>query len=142
MPVFAYYADSDTLTVTPRFKKNLPAYSDNAAPGEYITRAEIDRIISDLIADEREIEYIDLSSPEEYITRASFAAVMAGFIFKPESTLEAQFSDMKEDDWFYAPMSAMVNAGYIKGYGDNTMRPESFITRAEVQIIINRMIEG
>ena len=138
---FAYYADAETLTVTPRFKKGVSAYIDVTAPDEYITRAEAAEIISGLITDEQKPEYIDLSSSEQFITRAELASVLAKFIFKADTALKTEFSDLSEDDWFCEPMSAMVNAGYIKGYGDGTLRPDSFITRAEAAIVISRMLE-
>lgn len=55
---FAYYANANTLEITPRLKENPGKYikgdTDNTLPQDrYLTRAETAEIISRLLVDER-----------------------------------------------------------------------------------------
>lgn len=45
--------------------------------------------------------------------------------------LAAPLSDVKEGDWFYTEVNAMIAAGYIDGYEDGTFRPDREVSVAE-----------
>lgn len=140
------------------------------APDEYITRAEAAAILSRLIADQQpptcENKFSDISIddwyyndvirlserkimsgyendtflPNQPITRAELASVLAKCIFCENTELRAQYSDMSADDWFCSSMAKMINEGFIKGYGDGSLKPNETITRAEAACMINRML--
>lgn len=56
---------------------------------------------------------------------------------QPEETVEkSMFSDVSEDFWGYAAISALSENGLIKGYTDGSFRPDSEITRAEFTMLI------
>jgi Zn-dependent M16 (insulinase) family peptidase len=140
------------------------------APDALITRGEIAALISRLSADERgpefENRFRDLSSndwyydavrsvseknimagydnglfmPEKNITRAELSTVLSQFIFKGKTRLEAPYSDISPSDWYYTSIAKLVNAGFIKGYQDGTLRPDAPVTRAEVVTVLNRML--
>jgi hypothetical protein len=46
------------------------------------------------------------------------------------------FPDVTEDDWFYTPVTACVNAGIINGMDDGTFSPNSDVTRAQAAKMI------
>ncbi len=78
--------------------------------------------------------------PNSGITRAEFAAMLAPFIYGGETALPLDYGDIQPDDWFYSAMAKMVQNGYLSGYGDQTLRPENPITRAEAVTVLNRML--
>ena len=48
------------------------------------------------------------------------------------------FSDIDEDDWFYADVVAAANAGYVEGMGDGKYEPKGSLTRAQFATMIAR----
>lgn len=75
---------------------------------------------------------------ERSITRAEFAAIAARF----DST-EYQGPDLFSDipgHWAAAEINRAAQKGWIHGYPDGTFRPDTPITRAEVMVLINRML--
>jgi Zn-dependent M16 (insulinase) family peptidase len=139
-------------------------------PDDNITRAETAVIISQLLADKRKPQrentfndipvnawykdavtslcekgimsgYVgNLFKPEQAITRAELTSILSKFIFNGDSELKSVYSDLSKTAWYSDSMAKMINAGYISGYSDGTLRPDSYITRAEVTAIVNRML--
>ncbi|MEX2460523.1 MAG: S-layer homology domain-containing protein [Paenibacillaceae bacterium] len=77
--------------------------------------------------------------PNNSITRAEFMALVnrsSGF------TEQAQisFSDVKSSNWAYVEIAKGVKAGYIKGYPDGTIGANKTISRQEVAVIVNRLL--
>ena len=77
--------------------------------------------------------------PMRPLTRAEFT-VMAMRFSKLDTDGENIFSDITEDDWFFDYIVGSVKYGWISGYTDGTFRPNEAITRAEVTVIVNRML--
>ena len=77
--------------------------------------------------------------PMRPLTRAEFT-VMAMRFAKLDTDGENIFSDITEDDWFFDYIVGSVKYGWISGYTDGTFRPNEAITRAEVTVIVNRML--
>ena len=77
--------------------------------------------------------------PNEYITRAEFAAIFARFA-EYEYTLEGKFKDVN-GHWAADYIREAAAYGWIKGYEDNTFRPDQRITRAEAITLINRVLK-
>ena len=48
------------------------------------------------------------------------------------------FSDIDEDDWFYADVVAAANEGYVEGMGDGKYEPKGSLTRAQFATMIAR----
>jgi surface protein len=76
--------------------------------------------------------------PEENITRAEFVKLVNRVFNFTEEGCE-NFSDINGSDWFYKDVLIAMNAGYIKGYEDNTFRGNNPITREEIAVIITRI---
>ena len=77
--------------------------------------------------------------PMRPLTRAEFT-VMAMRFSKLDTDGENVFSDITEGDWFFDYIVGSVKYGWISGYTDGTFRPNEAITRAEVTVIVNRML--
>lgn len=80
-----------------------------------------------------------LFGPENSLTRAEAVKVINkifGYSFGGSST----FSDVKEGEWFYNEVSAAVNAGYIAGFGDTTFRPHEALTKEQVCVMLDKIM--
>lgn len=112
---FAYYANADTLEVTPRLKKTPCAYiqgrrEDTFAPDAYITRAEAAGLIARIISDQRDAQN------------------------------QSSFNDIKPTEWFYNSVVSLAEKGIINGYQNGEFRPQNNITRAELSAILSKFI--
>ena len=77
--------------------------------------------------------------PDSTLTRAEFVTVinkMYMYYVEAEST----FSDVKPDDWFYHDVQTAVQAGYIKGMGDGRFAPNEPVTREQVCVMLNSIL--
>jgi len=73
--------------------------------------------------------------PDANITRAEYMALVNNaFDFSQETSIS--FSDVKPSDWYHTVVRIAVDAGYIGGYPDNTIKPNQPITRQEAATII------
>lgn len=78
--------------------------------------------------------------PRKYISRNEAAVILAR-ILKLELNSEMTFVDKDEiPDWARSYVGAVSNAGYIKGYADNTFAGRRNITRAESSSLINNSL--
>ncbi len=80
----------------------------------------------------------DIFAPDAYITRAEFAAICARFD-ENDTELTEKFSDIS-GHWAEKEILKAASKGWIEGYGNNSFRPDSFITRAEAVTMINRVL--
>ena len=133
-----------------------------------ITRAEAAQMISRIIADTRKASggtaFSDVTSdawycgavaslcekgimtgyedgsfrPNQNITRAELAAILSKFIYNGDTSLQA--ADVDSGAWYADALAKMINAGYIHGYEDGSVRPDQFVTRGETKIMIDRML--
>jgi len=78
--------------------------------------------------------------PNAPITRAEFATIAAKFDELKE-TGNAAFIDLPDDHWGKKFIEMAYNRGWISGYPDGTVKPDKYITRAEVVSVTNRMLE-
>lgn len=81
----------------------------------------------------------EMYDPDRVITRGEFAAIATRFA-KANNNGNVSFEDVSAVDWFYNAVLTATNYGWIDGYEDNTFKPYSTITRAEVTTIVNRML--
>ncbi len=79
--------------------------------------------------------------PDGTLTRAEFVTIinkMYGFSVATENI----FSDINPDDWYYNAVLVGVQAGYIKGMGDGTFEPESPVTREQVCVMLDSILNA
>ncbi len=77
--------------------------------------------------------------PDGTLTRAEFVTIvnkMYGYTLDIENI----FSDVKANDWFCKDVLIGVQAGYIKGHDDGTFRPNDPVTREQVCVMMNRIL--
>ncbi|MFB5674674.1 S-layer homology domain-containing protein [Paenibacillus terreus] len=84
--------------------------------------------------------------PDASITRAEFIALVnRTFILPPSSVTvstyggSSAFSDLPASGWAYNAVMSAVQAGYLSGYSDGTIRPNEKVTRQEAAAIIAKV---
>lgn len=78
--------------------------------------------------------------PDLKITRAEFTSLVnKSFGFTDITAVS--YKDIKESDWFYNDISKAAAAAYIKGYQDNTFKPNKPLTREELAVIIASLLQ-
>lgn len=77
--------------------------------------------------------------PNAPITRAEFAAICARFDRYAQG-LDASFADVY-GHWAEDEIAIAVANGWLMGYEDGTFHPDQKITRAEVILVINRVMQ-
>ncbi len=112
---FSYYANPETVKITPQLTKNPQGYIQGKAenifaPDDYITRAEVAAIIDRIIADNRTAQH------------------------------SSTFNDVKENEWYYNAVVSLNEKGIINGYDTGDFKPGTYITRAELATILSKFI--
>lgn len=77
--------------------------------------------------------------PDDTLTRAEFVTIvnkMYGFSVESENV----FTDINEADWYYGAVLTAVQAGYIKGMGDGRFAPNEAVTREQVCVMLNSIL--
>lgn len=94
--------------------------------------------------------------PNTEVTRAEFAKMIvnsfelgatvkgasvenAGFT-NAATTAIAGFKDVQSGEWYYEVITAAVDAGIIKGYPDNTFKPNELINREQMSTMVSRAL--
>ncbi len=79
--------------------------------------------------------------PDRYITRAELSVVLCKFLdVDGEESSDGKFVDI-DGHWAQGFINTLISKGYIKGYPDNSFRPNNNIKRSECVSLINRMLE-
>lgn len=79
--------------------------------------------------------------PNDSITRAEFIKVV-NRKFNFTEIEDITFTDVDKSAWYYEEVQKAVKAGYIKGNGDNTFKPNDKITREEAAVIITSIMNN
>ena len=77
--------------------------------------------------------------PNAPITRAQFVAIISRFA--KASGGNVNFTDVTSNAWYYNYLCTAVNYGWINGKADGSFAPNANITRAEVAVIVCRMLD-
>lgn len=56
------------------------------------------------------------------------------------TALAATFSDVPAGKWYSAGVEYCASQGYVSGYSDGTFKPGNNITRAELAVVMNKML--
>lgn len=70
------------------------------------------------------------------ITRAEFTKLVVLAFGEFDESLPCDFSDVDPSDWFAPYIASAKKAGMVNGYEDNTFRPQDFITRQDIAVIV------
>jgi hypothetical protein len=75
--------------------------------------------------------------PDGAITRAEVVRIVNKVYGYTQKQANTKLTDIKDKDWFYQDVLIAQNMGYIKGYPDNTFKPDNNITREELCTILD-----
>ena len=81
--------------------------------------------------------------PNQSITRAEYMTLInrvKDFKDDEGKDLASAFSDMKKSEWYYSAVDTALEQSYVKGYEDNTIRPNGTITRVEGFVMVGRLM--
>lgn len=77
--------------------------------------------------------------PDSGVTRAELCKMINLVYDLDVKATSMSFKDVTEEDWYYDYVLVAVQAGYIKGFTDNTFRGDDPVTREQACAIINRV---
>lgn len=83
--------------------------------------------------------------PDDSLTRAQASAIFSRIIptYEMHSETGIQgFSDYSDFSWAADAIAVSYNKGYLKGYPDNSMRPNGTLTRAEALTVVLRILDN
>ena len=80
--------------------------------------------------------------PQQNITRAEFCKLIGETFGFNEVDESAVFTDVSNDDWFYALVMATAKAGIVTGYPEGDFRPVAEISREEAAVILIRSLKA
>ena len=75
------------------------------------------------------------------LTRAEFVKIV-NKIYGYTEYDENIFNDIKESDWFYKDVLIGTKAGYIKGHDGGRFAPEDKVSREQVCVMMNRVLNA
>ena len=77
---------------------------------------------------------------DEPVTRAEFATLAAHFenLILTDTNI---FSDVPNTHWAVKYINSSVERGWIQGYPDGTFRPDEFMTRAEIMVLVGTILD-
>lgn len=78
--------------------------------------------------------------PDKEVSRAEFVTFLNRAFHLSGTQEPVNFDDVHEEDWYHDHVAGALAEGVLSGYPDNTFRPESFISREEVSVVIHRML--
>lgn len=80
-------------------------------------------------------------APDEGMSRAAVATLINRLYAWPTSGVKQPFKDVAGSHWAAQAIHNAVQQGILKGFPDGTFQPERSITRAEVAVLIDRLIQ-
>jgi len=86
--------------------------------------------------------YLGYTNPNDIITRGEFTALISRAFSLEEGQNSKDFADIPATHMFYSAIRAASNAGIVDGFKDGTFRPDNYITREEIIIMISRLNPG
>ncbi|WP_204139927.1 S-layer homology domain-containing protein [Halomicronema sp. CCY15110] len=75
--------------------------------------------------------------PDRSVTRAEFAAfIAASFPDRPQRRSARRFNDVSSNFWAYGALTYAYTTGFLSGFPDGTVRPDTFITRTQALVAV------
>ncbi|URN92542.1 MAG: S-layer homology domain-containing protein [Candidatus Pristimantibacillus lignocellulolyticus] len=84
----------------------------------------------------------NIYKPNKDVTRAEFMTFI-NRAFGLTGTATLNYSDVQSstNKWYVKEIGKAVQAGYVKGYTDNTIRPNDLITRQEAAVMLSNLVK-
>lgn len=75
--------------------------------------------------------------PHRSVTRGQSAKILANALnLDMDNIVNPNFTDIDENNEYYKPIAALIEAGIIKGYPDGSFKPNATLTRAHMSKMI------
>jgi hypothetical protein len=81
-------------------------------------------------------------APSQMATRAQCAALLVRALGMPKSDAGHAFTDVSDSAWYAGDVAAAAKAGIIKGTSAGMFSPDQGISRAELAVMISRVLES
>lgn len=81
-----------------------------------------------------------LFHPDNTITRAEFIVITNQVFHFQDAATTMSWSDVRPGDWYYKHLAIAAEAGYIAGYMDGKFHPKDTITREQVCVLLDRLV--
>ncbi len=81
-------------------------------------------------------------SPNSLISREELAATLVRAFPLTVEGEEVHFSDVASERWSFEAIQTLVSNGIVSGYPDGTFQPTQPVTRAELAVILQRMMDS
>lgn len=78
--------------------------------------------------------------PGRAATRAEFVCLVVRAL-KLEGSGAGRFSDVSGNEWFAKEVASAAKAGVVRGFSDNTFRPNRLMTREEAAVMLDRALK-
>lgn len=79
--------------------------------------------------------------PNNNITRAEFSKMILEGLEVELVKYNGEFTDVKASNWYADYLATMKKLGLAEGYNDGTFKPDQYITRAEIAVILSNVID-
>lgn len=121
----------------------LGMFSTSFAEGSKAPEDKINKLIDLKVIKGYKDGTLKLESP---ITRGEFGFILASTMIDNSKYIEnfrgySYFSDVKEDSWMSPYLNYLFQQSVVKGYSDNSYRPNNNITFTEAIVMIVRSLD-
>ncbi len=79
--------------------------------------------------------------PDKALSRMETAALLSRIVELDYHGGENEYTDVEKNLWSFKEITALTEAGIMKGYADGTFRPHNSITRGEMSALLTRLEE-
>ncbi|WP_052770234.1 S-layer homology domain-containing protein [Paenibacillus sp. IHB B 3415] len=79
-------------------------------------------------------------APEQQVTRGEAAALLVRSLGLHDNTSASPFADIPAEAWYAESIGMIQAAGIMDGFGKNVFRPEDFITREQLAVVMARAL--
>lgn len=86
--------------------------------------------------------YLGYTNPGSNITRGEFTALITRAFSLEAGTNSKEFTDIPKSHMFYDAIQGASNAGIADGFADGSFRPNNYITREEIMLMVSRLTSG
>lgn len=76
--------------------------------------------------------------PNAWITRAEFAKLLTDAFALPEKASHSVFNDVDPFAWYASALDKAIHFGLMEGDGQGNLRPEAYVSREEIAVMLDR----